>query len=196
MLMTEFKRTFLQALLSKIVTAAITTPVFSFLLGFLMSNPFGERATYWQGYLTDIIQITPIYMLYSFPVILVYGGLTSLLSDFLATNMAAYTVKRMELLYAALFHLGFGLILLKISLLAAFVYFMVDRFIVANNTPFTTRKMSISLLILIGSWLLFMTFIWIRGQHLQDRKVVIITAQNQNQCLIYFSIDAGHIDIS
>jgi hypothetical protein len=66
-----FKRTILQALLSKIVTAAITTPIFSFLLGLLMSNPFGERATHWQGYLTDTIQITPTYMLYSFPVILV-----------------------------------------------------------------------------------------------------------------------------
>jgi hypothetical protein len=158
-----FKRTILQALLSKIVTSAITTPIFSFLLGLLMSNPFGERATHWQGYLTDTIQITPTYMLYSFPVILVYGSLTSLLSDFLATNMAAYTVKRLEFLYAAVFHLGFGVILLWISLIAAIVYFMADRFIVANKTPFTARKVFISLLILFGSWLLFMSFVWIQG---------------------------------
>lgn len=157
------KKTVSQALLGKMVTAAIATPVYSFLLGLLMSNPFGERAAYWQAYLADAIEITPVYMMYSFLVILVYGGLTSLLSDFLATTLASYTIKRLEPLYAAVFHLGFGLILWWISLLAASVYFLVDRVIVLNQFPVNARKILLSFLILIGSWLLFMSFIWIRG---------------------------------
>jgi hypothetical protein len=65
----------------KIVTASISGSLYAMLLGMINPNPFGETISSMGDYLFSTVTTTPVYLLYSFPVILIYGGLTSILSD-------------------------------------------------------------------------------------------------------------------
>ena len=63
----------------KIITASVSGSLFAVLLGLI--NPFGGTITSFKHYLLTFVLATPVYLMYSFPFIIVYGVLASIISD-------------------------------------------------------------------------------------------------------------------
>lgn len=145
----------------KLITAAMAGSLFAILVGLVMPSPFGDEINSIKDYLWAFIMVTPVYLIYSFPVIFIYGTITSLISDLLAKLIARGKLRRIERWIAAAFHLLFGSILLWISLFASIVYFAVDRFLMKKRDNYrwvnTLQSLAIPLLV----WTLFMGMIWL-----------------------------------
>ncbi|MGL4523667.1 MAG: hypothetical protein ACRCWQ_14055, partial [Bacilli bacterium] len=72
--------------------------------------------------------------MYSFPAILVYGVLTSIISD----RVSQFVLKKLknekyEIVISAILHAVFGLILLVYSLGASLLFFITDRVLQKKN---------------------------------------------------------------
>ncbi|MBO0992225.1 hypothetical protein [Bacillus sp. SD088] len=118
----------------KIITATISGTLFALLLGFISPNPFGDSG---QNYFYTTITVVNVYLLYSFPVILFYGVLTSIASD----KIAEFLVKKSgnnkkEMLLSGILHIIFGLVLLPFSLGAAILFFVTDRLLQKRKKSF------------------------------------------------------------
>lgn len=86
----KIKRGSVKGILSrKIVAASISGSIFAIIFGFVF-NSLGEGNS--QSYLVSTITSIPFYMMYSFPVILVYG---------VSTSMFVYTYWNMVSMYGA-----------------------------------------------------------------------------------------------
>ncbi|USK93156.1 hypothetical protein [Rossellomorea marisflavi] len=75
----------------KIMSACISGPIFAIILALVNPNPFEEPITSFWDYASSITLATPAYLLYSFPVILIYGVITSVISDKLASMVRSAT---------------------------------------------------------------------------------------------------------
>lgn len=107
----------------KIIAASLSGTLFSILCGLFLIDPFNEGTHFWRSF----ISWTPIYLMYSFPVIFIYGTITSLLSDYLAGVVSSKLGWIKEIYLSGFLHLIFGLILLWVSLAAAALFFITDR---------------------------------------------------------------------
>lgn len=116
-----------QALPRKVIAAVFASILFAVILGLIDPNPFGQTPNSLGNYLEAFILATAVYLLYSFPVILIYGTLTSTTSDFIAYSVASYTNKPIEFYVTLVLHLIFGLILLWYSLLASIIFLVIDK---------------------------------------------------------------------
>ncbi|MDR4938160.1 hypothetical protein RGU11_17405 [Rossellomorea marisflavi] len=116
----------------KIMSACISASLFAIVLALINPNPFGEAITSVWDYIFSATLATPAYLLYSFPVILVYGVLTSVISDKLASVIGS-KIHRYETALSCGFHMLFGLVLLPYSLGAALLFFITDRRLQATN---------------------------------------------------------------
>ncbi|MGX4587819.1 hypothetical protein [Paenibacillus chitinolyticus] len=72
----------------------------------------------------QVMSVGFIYLLYSAPVIYVYGTFTSLLSDFIGFCILPYS--KLRLVISGTMHAVFGLILFPASLAAAALFFVTD----------------------------------------------------------------------
>ncbi|MGP4072732.1 hypothetical protein ACTWQB_09285 [Piscibacillus sp. B03] len=141
----------------KIIAASISGSIFAVLLGIIVPNPFGEEINSLTEYLFLSSLSIPVYILYSFPVILIYGVITSIISDWLAKRV----LEKYELYTSASLHILFGLVLLWFSLGAAVLFFVVDRLLMKRSDIYLWKQALLSLLIPMIVWLIFMGIVWL-----------------------------------
>ena len=146
----------------KIVTASISGTFFALILGFAVPNPFGDQdITTFQGYLFSTVSSASIYILYSFPMILTYGVITSLLSDKISEFITSKADRKQdEIVVSGIMHLIFGLILLWYSLTASILYFITDRIMKTRKSSYGWLDVIKSLSFPILTWLLLMAIVW------------------------------------
>ena len=140
----------------KIIAASISGSIFGIMLGFVF-NTLGEGGS--QGYLVSAITSIPFYMMYSFPVILVYGVSTSMVSDKIGEIISRQNTKT-EWVVSAILHILFGLILKWISLVASVLFFITDRVLKRRKIQYSWGQALKSLCMPIGIWLVCMGIIW------------------------------------
>ncbi len=145
----------------KLLTASITGALFAVLLGLFVPSPFGSEINSIKDYFWNFTGSVPFYLIYSFPVIFVYGTVTSIISDFLSGLIAKNTMKRTETYLSLIFHLLFGSILQWVSLSAAILYFILDRILQNKKNRYKWSQAFMSLAIPFLTWILFMGIIWI-----------------------------------
>ena len=127
--MRKLKVHVVQVLPRKIIAAAISGSIYAILFALVKSNIYESKGlSPWQ-YVEMIVVTTIVYMLFSFPVIFLYGSLSSIISDLLSSVLSKNGSVKLEFLLSLLFHLIFGLLLLWTSLPAAIIYFIIDRYL-------------------------------------------------------------------
>lgn len=149
-----------QILSRKIISAAISGSIFAILLGLFMPNPFGEDIQSTGAYLRAFFIAVPAYLMYSFPVILLYGTITSTVSEYIARFILKYTRKNMKLFFSFILHMLFGLVLLWYSLTASLLFFMTD-YIISRRNHYKWSNALKSLCIPIFVWLVFMGIVYL-----------------------------------
>lgn len=152
----KIKRGSVEGILSrKIVAASISGSIFAIIFGFVF-NSLGEGNS--QANLVSTITSIPFYMMYSFPVILVYGVSTSMISDRIGEFFSKQD-KMTEWMVSAILHILFGLILKWVSLFAAVLFFITDRTL-RRKPHYRWGEALKSLCIPIGIWLVCMGLVW------------------------------------
>lgn len=152
----------MEILSRKIISASISGSLFAILLGIIQANPFGENITSIPNYLFSVVSITPLYLMYSFPVILIYGVLTSIVSD-KVSKFVSTKIKndKYEIMISGILHVVFGLVLLFYSLGASILFFITDRVLQNNNKDYKLLQAIRSLAIPLAVWLIFMGIVFI-----------------------------------
>lgn len=148
-----------QLLPRKIMAASITGTIYGILFGLFFGAEFSPSG---GGYFRAFVTSVPFYMMYSFPVILIYGTGTSLISD-LISGVIEKTRREItrEIITLAL-HILFGLILSWVSLSAAILFFWIDRLIKYKSSATISWKKSLkSLFIALIIFLIFMFAVYI-----------------------------------
>lgn len=97
-------------------------------------------------------------MVYSLPVIYIYGIATSLVSDWLA-SLLAKKKNKLAIFLTFLFHTIFGLVLLQISLIAAWLFFIIDRLLKRKQENYQTKTALLSFLLPICFFIFFLVLI-------------------------------------
>ncbi|NOU90517.1 hypothetical protein GC102_32975 [Paenibacillus sp. LMG 31460] len=154
---------FRQLLLRKIISAGITTFLFSIIYAWLEPDPFGARSIHSiSAHSHEAFRIINVYMLYAAPAIYIYGTATSMASELITRSVAHRQWLRLTI--STLLHCGFGLILLRISLLAALIFLISDIIIALNYKQPLTLKITLASLILpICLWLASVAYINMTG---------------------------------
>lgn len=153
----KIKRGSVKGILSrKIVAASISGSIFAIIFGFVF-NSLGEGNS--QAYLVSTITSIPFYLMYSFPVILVYGVSTSMISDRIGEFISKQN-KKTEWVISAGLHILFGSILKWISFGASVLFFITDRLLRRRKPHYPWGQALKSLCIPIGIWLVCMGMVW------------------------------------
>ncbi|WP_186580338.1 hypothetical protein [Aquibacillus kalidii] len=146
----------------KIISASISGSLFAFLLGLFDPNPFGEAITSLPNFLFAVVLVTPIYLMYSFPVILIYGVLASMMSDkighFVSTKIEN---DKSEVIVSGILHIVFGLVLLFYSLGASVLFFITDRLLQKKHDDYKPLQAIKSLAIPVLTWFIFMGIVYL-----------------------------------
>ncbi|GGE56041.1 hypothetical protein [Priestia taiwanensis] len=138
----------------KIIAASISGPLFAIILA--MIEPYGENAfRSVSNYISAVADATVIYMWYSFPVILVYGVSTSLLSDKIG-EVYVRRRKGKEEVISFIMHIIFGLVLFVFSLGASILFFITDRLLKRREKEYGWAISMISLVLPILTFFLAM----------------------------------------
>lgn len=149
-----------QVFARKVIAASISGSLFAVVLGLIATDPFvgeaGSAGEYFQGAIISI----PFYLLYSFPVILIYGTLTSAVSDLLAFFISNHTNRKLELYISLILHLLFGSILYGVSLAAAILFFITD-YILRRKQFGSWRNALKSLGLPVLVWIVFMGGVYV-----------------------------------
>ncbi|WP_240335314.1 hypothetical protein [Paraliobacillus sediminis] len=146
----------------KIISASVSGSLFAILLGLIVPNLFGEAVTSVPDYLFSFVETTPVYLMYSFPAILIYGVLTSIISDKIGQFVSIKMGKgNPEIIMSGILHVVFGLVLLFYSLGASILFFITDRFLQKNNKDYKLVQAIKSLAIPLSVWLIFMGIVYI-----------------------------------
>lgn len=147
----------------KIISASISGSIFAILLGLIIPNPFGGEISSLPDYLITVVSIISIYLIYSFPIILVYGVLTSIFSDqvsqFLSTKM---NKEKYEIIISGILHVIFGLVLLLYSLIASLLFFTTDRILQKKQKEYQPLHAILSLLIPLVVWLVSIGIVYLK----------------------------------
>lgn len=153
--MRKLKVHVVQVLPRKIIAAAISGSIYVIFFALVKSNIYENNGySPWQ-YVEMIVVTTLGYMLFSFPVIFLYGPLSSIISDLLSSILTKNGSVKLEFLLSLLFHLIFGLLLLWISLPVAIIYFIIDRYLRKRKSLYKWNETYKILLIPIGLFLLY-----------------------------------------
>jgi hypothetical protein len=149
-------------ILRKIISASVSGSLFAILLGLVIPNPFGEDISSITLYLFAFVLATPVYLMYSFPVILIYGILTSIISDTISNLISRKTNNgKIEVIISGILHVCFGLILFPYSFVAAILFFITDRLLQKSNHQFNWLHSVKSLAIPLAVWLFFMGIVYL-----------------------------------
>ena len=153
----------------KIIAASISGPIFAILFGLFVPGPTSlPDNSIWQ-YLSSVLISIPAYLMYSFPFILIYGGITSLLSEIISRRITKH--QKAEFVVSGVLHLAFGagfFLLLNpyagiLSLAAAFLFFVTDRYLQNKRASYRLTQALMSLEIPIGVWILFMGIVYLQS---------------------------------
>jgi uncharacterized membrane protein len=146
----------------KIISASVSGSLFAILLGLISPLSDSDSFKSLTDYLFAVVTSTPIYMMYSFPVILIYGVLSSIISDEISQILSKkIRFKRSEIIISGILHVVFGLILQLISLAASILFFITDRIIQKNANKYKLTQAIKSLAIPLAIWLIYMGIIYI-----------------------------------
>jgi hypothetical protein len=116
------------------------------------------------GYFADVWKVIPVYLIVSFPVLLLYGSLTSLISDYIVANLARKQALNRPLtkkVFLAGLHLLFGCILSYIGILAALLYFLFDLWLSRRPEPYRAIHALIGFCFPLGLFLVTVVSLWI-----------------------------------
>ncbi|MEK9197094.1 hypothetical protein [Ureibacillus sp. FSL E2-3493] len=168
----SFKHEISLILSRKTIAAVISSSLFGVLLGliFTIIHMLNNELDTVGEYLFWFLQATPVYLAFSFPMIFIYGAITSTISDYIARFLSNYTNKKFEIYISFAFHLLFGLILLWTSLLASVLFFITDYILRRKNIGGWKSSFK-SLVILIIGFILYAFGLYIVDSiiHLKDR---------------------------
>jgi len=117
----------------KIMAAAISGTIFAGVFPFLYPEGIIEKNT--NLLIFHYFDHMAFHMVFSFPVILFYGTVASILSDFIAkiiTKKSANEDREMQI--SLMLHILFGLIFLSMSLVAVLLFFITDRLLLKKKT--------------------------------------------------------------
>ncbi len=143
----------------KIIAASWTVPIYAFVLSIVEFSQQTLVETSFLESVSGFLLLCTIYMAYSFPVILTYGVVTSWLSDWLAKR---FNSDRVQWFISFALHILFGLVLSWLSLLAAILFFFIDRRLI-NRMDVTKRAAIRSVFIPIGCLLVVMGSVYLIG---------------------------------
>lgn len=140
----------------KIISASISGALFAILLGFVMPNPFRDPVVAEQNYFYVATRIINLYLIYSLPIILIYGVLTSIISDKVAEFMSKKSeIRNTEIIVSGVLHIVFGFVLFPYSLVASVLFFVTDRILQKQSKNFywlqTIKSFAIPLIVWIIS---------------------------------------------
>lgn len=124
----------------KLIVACITSVIYTIIIVIYKG---AENAK-------ELLLLFPIYFLYSAPVILVYGSLTSYISEVISLYITKNKLNWSYQIYTFIFHVIFGLVLLLYSLVAAILFFIIDFFLQKHKTKYSIKHVCIALCVLIG----------------------------------------------
>lgn len=153
----------------KVIAASISGSIFAILFGLFVPDPTSSPAnSIWQ-YISSVLISIPVYLMYSFPFILIYGGITSLLSEIISRRMTKN--QKAEFVVSGALHLAFGSVFFLIfnpyagtlSLAAAFLFFVTDRHLQNKRASYRLTQALMSLEIPIGVWILFMGLVYLQS---------------------------------
>lgn len=153
----------------KVIAASIGGSIFAILFGLFVPDPTSSPAnSIWQ-YISSVLISIPVYLMYSFPFILIYGGITSLLSEIISRRMTKN--QKAEFVVSGALHLAFGSVFFLIfnpyagtlSLAAAFLFFVTDRYLQNKRASYRLTQALMSLEIPIGVWILFMGLVYLQS---------------------------------
>ena len=147
----------------KIIAASISGTLFAILLGFVMPHPFGEQEIVVElNYFYSATTIIFFYLIYSFPVILIYGVITSIISDKVALYWSKKSRdKKIEMLASGVLHIFFGLVLLPYSLGASVLFFVADKLLLKRNIALHSLQAIKSLLIPLTIGIISLGIVWV-----------------------------------
>lgn len=130
----------------KIIAASFTAPIYAFLFACWVVIPQYPDSGGVSDTVKALLMLTATYLAVSFPVIVTYGVLTSMFSDWVACRMS----RRFEPIVSFGLHIAFGLVLLWLSIGAAVLFWAIDRCLMYKGYRFETRQAWSSLVIPIG----------------------------------------------
>ncbi|MCM3729859.1 hypothetical protein M3226_30510 [Neobacillus cucumis] len=130
----------------KLISGIITTFILSLII------PAIENSNDFQKAFIAI----PVYLLYIFPIVIVYGTITSYISDLIANKMSKIISKKYIIIFSALLHGIFGLILIWYSLVGAILFFFIDRLLVKWKVHYKLRDVIIYFGVLL-LWFIILT---------------------------------------
>ncbi|EMR06170.1 hypothetical protein C772_01815 [Bhargavaea cecembensis DSE10] len=146
----------------KIIAASLAGAAFAVLLGLLAPDPFGEYPANPGGFLHAFTLYVPVYLMYSFPVILLFGVPASLLADFLAARLSRGLRKpAAEPVISGVLHAAFGLVALGYGVAAALLGFAADRLLKkrpAPGWPVVLKSFAVPAFV----WLFFMFIVYLK----------------------------------
>lgn len=143
----------------KIIAASWTVPLYALLLSIIEFSQQTLMETSFLERISGFLLLCTIYMAYSFPIILTYGVVTSWFSDWVAKRISS---ERIQSITSIVLHILFGLVLSWLSLLAAILFFLIDRRLM-NRMTLTKRAAIKSLFIPIGCLLVVMGSVYLIG---------------------------------
>lgn len=143
----------------KIIAASWTIPIYALLLSIVEFSQQTLMETSFVESVSGFLLLCTIYMAYSSPIILTYGVVTSWFSDWVAKRFSS---ERIQSFTSLALHILFGLVLSWLSLLAAVLFFLIDRRLI-NRMDVTKRAAIKSLFIPIGCLLVMMGSVYLIG---------------------------------
>ncbi|MBP1995451.1 hypothetical protein [Paenibacillus eucommiae] len=149
----------------KLISASISACLFVVVYALFVPSHWVHSYTSWIQYISHAWKAIPIYLMYAFPVILIYGTLTSLISEYLLYNLIKFTKinrqsRAIKILILGILHLVFGLVLLYISLLAAFLFFLTDLWLAHKRRKYDLVLALKSFLIPVCLFFICIGLIW------------------------------------
>jgi hypothetical protein len=159
----------------EIISASVSGTVFAIILGLIDPNPWGDISSITE-YLFAFFLATPAYLMYSFPVILIYVVLTSIISDKIGGFLSGKTNNgKVEVIISGILHFLFGLILHFYSLGAAILFFITDRLLQRNKKEYHWLHSIRSIAIPFTVWLSCMGIVYLEhiffNELMQELKI-------------------------
>ena len=117
----------LNMLKRKLVSSICSSVLFSIVYGLINPTPFNEKILSIQQYFSVVIDYIHVYLMYSLPIFLIYGLISSFLCETFVNRAFGGRNKKEQFIFNGLIHLFFGLILGWAGVLASFIYFLIDQ---------------------------------------------------------------------
>lgn len=98
----------------KIIVGVITSILLSLALGIIKPFPLSStemaELQVANRFIANVLGSTLVYILYSIPIIHVFGTISSFLSDYFAKLLSEVTNENLKTIYSSIFHVFFGLL--------------------------------------------------------------------------------------